>query len=324
MPKISIIIPVYNVEKYIEKCLNSVLNQTLEDIEIIIVNDGSKDESKKIIENKIKEYPNKIKYYEKENGGLSDARNYGLNYANGDYIAFLDSDDYVSLDCYEQMYNEAIKNNSDMVECDFYWKYPQKEKIDIGYRYKNKKEMLTYGRVVAWNKLYKKSVIEKALKENIKFPKGLRYEDVEFFYKIIPYLNKVNYVDKPLIYYVQRENSISNVQNEKTKEIYYILENVINYYKKKNIYKDYKNELEYICARYILCSSFLRVIKIPDKDIRKKVLQQGLNMLKRLFPNWKKNKILNDLSIEKNKKIYMKTINGITIKIYSLIFRLKR
>ena len=94
MPKVSLIIPVYNVQDYIEKCLDSVVNQTIDDMEIIIVNDGSKDQSKQKIERYLEKYP-KIKYLEKENGGLSDARNYGLKFATGEYVAFLDSDDYV-------------------------------------------------------------------------------------------------------------------------------------------------------------------------------------------------------------------------------------
>ena len=142
MIKVSVIVPVYNVEDYIEKCLNSLVNQTLEDIEIIIVNDGSKDNSENIIKSFLSRYPQKIKYLKKENGGLSDARNYGIPYATGEYIAFLDSDDYVELDTYENMYNLAKKENSDMVECNFIWEYPNKARIDIGTTYNNKHEMI--------------------------------------------------------------------------------------------------------------------------------------------------------------------------------------
>ena len=126
--KVSIIVPVYNVEKYIDKCLDSLVNQTLKDIQIIIVNDGSKDDSIKIIKEYQEKYGNKIKYLEKENGGLSDARNYGIPYAEGEYIAFLDSDDYIEKNAYEEMYNIAKKEEADMVECDFYWEYPNKRK----------------------------------------------------------------------------------------------------------------------------------------------------------------------------------------------------
>ena len=104
MPSVSIIIPVYNVEKYIEKCLESLVNQTLEDIELIIVNDGSTDNSENIILQYKEKYPNKIKYYTKQNGGLSDARNFGMPFATGKYVAFLDSDDYVETNMYELLY----------------------------------------------------------------------------------------------------------------------------------------------------------------------------------------------------------------------------
>ena len=119
MSKISVIVPVYNVQKYIDNCLKSLVTQTIKDIEIIIVNDGSKDNSEKIIE----------KYVEKENGGLSSARNYGLEYATGEYIAFLDSDDYVDCKMYEEMYNLAKKENADMVECDFIWEWKYGKKV---------------------------------------------------------------------------------------------------------------------------------------------------------------------------------------------------
>ena len=316
MPKVSIIVPVYNVEKYIEKCLTSLVNQTLEDIEIIVVNDGSKDNSKKIIEEFIQRYQKKIVYLEKENGGLSDARNYGIPYAKGEYIAFLDSDDYVEKDTYKRMYELAKKEKSDMVECDFYWEYPNKTKIDTGEIYHNKKEMLEKVRVVAWNKLIKREILEKS---KIEFPKGYRYEDVEFTYKLIPYLEKVSFLKEPCIHYIQRENSISNLQNARTKEIFDVLEHVINYYKDKNIYDEYEQQLEYIYARYLLCSSLLRIVKIKDKETRNNLLDVTWKKLNAKFPNWKENKILKKNNNVKN--LYMKTVNKVTYKIYSKIFR---
>ena len=132
MIKVSIIVPAYNVEQYIEKCLQSLVNQTLEEIEIIVVNDGSTDKTKQKIQQFIDKYPQKMKCYDKPNGGLSDARNYGLPYAQGKYIGFIDSDDYVELNMFEEMYKKAEEEKSDMVECDFIWEYPNKQKIDIG------------------------------------------------------------------------------------------------------------------------------------------------------------------------------------------------
>ncbi|MCI8760793.1 MAG: glycosyltransferase [Clostridia bacterium] len=316
MPKVSVIVPVYNVEPYLEKCIDTLVNQTINDIEIILVNDGSTDHSKKIIEEKVKQFPNKIVYLEKENGGLSDARNYGMPYAKGEYVAFLDSDDYVEKDMYEKMYQLAKKENSDMVECDFYWEYSNKQKEDRGEPYQGKKEMLEKIRVVAWNKLIKREILEES---NVKFPKGYRYEDVEFTYLLIPFLEKVSFLKRPCIHYIQREGSISNLQNERTKEIFDVLEHVIKAYQKKGIYETYQMQLEYVYVRYAFCSSFLRMVKIPDKIVREKLLKETWEQVNQKFPNWKNNEILKKHKNAKN--LYMKTLNKVTYKIYSQIFR---
>ena len=317
MPKVSVIVPIYNVEKYLEKCINSLLSQTLEDIQIILVNDGSKDNSGNIAKEYEKNNKNRIIYVEKENGGLSDARNYGLKYATGDFIAFLDSDDYIEKNAYEEMYNKAIEENADYVECDFIWEFPNKIRVDKQYPYKNKKEMLSFVRVVAWNKLIKRQLI---IDNNLEFPKGLRYEDIEFTYKLIPFVNKFVYVDKPFIHYVQREGSIANVQNERTAEIFTVLDNVIEFYKKNNIYEKYRDELEYNYARYLLCSSLKRMCKIKDKTIREKLLTESWKRLNSNFPNWKENVILKTVNTGKNK--YMRTVNKSTYKIYSKILEI--
>lgn len=315
MSKVSVIVPVYNVEKYLVRCMESLIKQTLEDIEIILVDDGSTDGSTEIMKNYEEKYPQLIKYLRKENGGLSDARNYGIRYAKGEYVAFLDSDDYVELTTYELMYKKAIETDSDMIECDFIWEYPNKSKIDIGYRYKNKNEMIEYGRVVAWNKLIKRKIIEKA---GILYPVGLRYEDIEFFYKMIPYYNKVSFVEQPLIHYVQRNESISNSQNERTGEIFEVLDNVIEYYREENLYEEYRSELEYTYSRILLCSSLFRVAKITNKNVRNKLFNRTWIKLYEIFPEWKKNNILRSNKSKKN--LYMRTVNKFTYRLYCFIF----
>lgn len=317
MIKVSIIVPVYNVEGYIEKCLDSLVNQTLQEIEIIIVNDGSKDNSKRIIEKFIKLYPQKIIYIEKKNGGLSDARNYGIPYAKGEYIAFLDSDDYVNIDMYEKMYEKAKQENSDMVQCNFYWEYPNKCKFGKMEICNNKKEILEKGRVEAWNKLIKKEILEKA---NIEFPKGYYYEDVEFTYKLVPFLNKVSYLEEPYVHYVQREGSIANVQNERTKEIFDVLDHVIQYYKENEYYEEYQEELEYVYIRYAFCRSLLRMIKIQEEEVRDKLLKLTWDKVNTTFPNWKKNAILKRRRDLKN--LYLKTMNHTIYKMYCAIFEI--
>lgn len=320
MPKVSVIVPFYNVEEYIEKCIKSLVNQTLNDIEIILVNDGSQDNSINIAKKYAAEYPSKIIYLEKENGGLGDARNYGIPFANGKYIAFVDSDDYVEKDMYEEMIKKAETEDSDMVECDFWWEYSEKNiKIDIGSIYEGKHEALVNARVVAWNKLIKKEIV---VKNEIQFPKRYKYEDIEFFYKLNPYLNKISFVKKPFIHYIQRNNSLSNSQNERTKEIFFVLDNVLKYYKEINLYDEYKNELEYIYTRYLLCSSFLRIVKIRDKQTKDKLLIETWDKLNKEFPNWKQNEILKKDKTAKN--LYIRSVNKVTYKIYSQIFRIKK
>lgn len=317
MPKVSVIVPFYNVEKYIEKCLSSLINQTLEEIEIILVNDGSQDDSEKIVKQFQEKYPNKVKYYEKPNGGLGDARNFGINYATGEYIAFLDSDDYIEPTMYEEMYEKAKQENADMVECDFWWEYPDKKREDIGTTYSNQKEMLYKARVVAWNKLIKTEIYKNH--QEARFSVGLRYEDVEGFYKILPYINKTASVRKCFIHYIQRQGSISNTQNKRNEEIFTVLDNVITYYKENGLYDEFQKELEYIYARYLLCSSFLRIVKIKDKTIKKELLNKTWNNLNTKFPNWKQNKILNENKNMKN--LYIKSVNKTTFNIYSKIFK---
>ena len=315
MPKVSIIVPVYNTEKYLEKCLNSLVNQSLENIEIIVVNDGSTDNSELIINKFKQDYPNKIIYLKKENGGLSDARNFAIPYVSSEYVGFVDSDDYVELDMFEKLYNLAIEKKLDLVECNFNWEYPNRIKIDQRINYLEKKDFFLFGRVMACNKLFKASIIKE---NNIIFPKSLNYEDIEFFYTLIPYINNYSLINDSLYHYIQRDNSIINNQNEKTADIFIILNNIINFYKKNNLFDIYKNELEYLFIRFLLGSSFLRIVKIKNKKLRKELLNKSINELYLIFPNWKNNKLL---KIKSKKNMYYKTVNKFTFKIYSFIFK---
>ena len=314
MINVSIIVPVYNTEKYLKKCLDSLVNQTIKNIEILIVNDGATDNSQKIINEYTEKY-SVIKCLNKKNGGLSDARNYAIPYVSGEYIGFVDSDDYVDLNMYEKMYNLAKEKNLDIVECNFIWEYPNKTKNDTGKKYFNENDYFVYGRVMACNKIIKSSIVKN---NNIKFPIGLRYEDIEFFYKLIPYIKNYDLIENYFYHYMQRENSIVNNQNIKTGDIFLILNNLINYYKENKIYEKYIINIEYLYIRFLLGSSFLRITKIKDKKIRKKLLNNSINELYNKFPKWKKNKLL---KINTKKNIYYRTINKFTFKIYSLIFK---
>ena len=189
--KIQVIVPLYNMENYISQTMDSLLVQTFSDFEVLCINDGSTDASLSILENYAKK-DKRIKIYSKENGGIADARNFGLSKVTAPYFAFLDSDDTVELDMLEKLYQKAIESDADVVTCDFFWTYPNREVIQKDGPYQSKEELLISMFATLWNKLYRTDWVKSL---NIAFPTGYRYEDASFLYKMIPYLNKWAYVE---------------------------------------------------------------------------------------------------------------------------------
>lgn len=207
---ISIIVPVYKVEKYLDKCIESIISQTYPNLEIILVDDGSPDKCGEICDF-WKSKDNRIKVIHKENGGLSDARNAGIDMAEGDYLAFVDSDDWIENTMYEEMLNEAIKNEADLVMC-CVEKVSQSGVIkqDIGHnrcysRQKALYELVKDDKVnnFAVNKLYRRCLFNE-----LRFPKGRIFEDVLFTYKIFERVNRVVHINKNFYHYLRHENSI--------------------------------------------------------------------------------------------------------------------
>lgn len=292
MKKVSIIIPVYNTEKYLKKCLNSVVKQTYKNIEIIIVNDGSPDNSQRIIDEFKQKYPKLIKSFIKKNGGLSDARNYGLKYATGDYIAFLDSDDYVETNCYEKLINKAIKGDFDLVVCDF--KRILKNKTKLGYSnidcdiYKEENIKGVFKNIypVAWNKLYKKCTLE-----NIKFKKGIWFEDVEFLYRLLPKVKSIGVVKEPLINYVERDGAITKTFDER---LYHYIDNwngLLEFYKSNNLFEKYKEEFEYCYVRYLYATFIKQATNYSDYKEYLKAVDIAIKNVQMNFPQYKKNRL---------------------------------
>ncbi|MED3939488.1 glycosyltransferase family 2 protein [Priestia megaterium] len=213
MPAISIIVPVYNVEEYLEKCIDSILKQTFKDFELILVNDGSTDNCGEICDKYVGK-DNRVRVIHKKNGGLSDARNSGIEAAKGHYIGFVDSDDWIEPNMYEILYTLCVENGADISTCSInIWDKENKRKcwgasnttkifdsrIAIKYMYDDKLSGFT-----AWNKLYNKNVFK-----NIRFPKGRIYEDAAIMYKIYDNSNQIIFIDNPLYNYIYRRSSIT-------------------------------------------------------------------------------------------------------------------
>ena len=240
MVKISIIVPVYNVEKYLEKCISSLLNQTLMDIEIICVNDGSIDKSGEILD-KLKMKDSRLVVFHKDNEGLSVARNLGVSLAKGEYIGFVDSDDWVDLDYFEKLYNAAKNHNCDVACAGF--KRCKKFRSSVRKCFKSEKVYTDINEKVevdclpdhnyVWNKIYNR---EEWLKHGIEFEKGRYFEDLALTVKILYLMGKM--VTVPDTYYNYRitPNSIVATVSPKHKEDYnWARSQMLNFVKEKNI-----------------------------------------------------------------------------------------
>ena len=233
--KISVIIPVYGVEKYIRQCLESVINQTYKNLEIIVVNDGTRDNSMKIVEEYLSD--KRIKIINKENGGLSSARNLGLKNATGDYISFVDSDDWIELFLYEKLVENL--NNEDIVIFNFYeFNDLTKEKVLSKI---NVREITNFNRgkffykktyYACWNKLYKKKYLEKI---RVKFIEGIIYEDVFWGMQTLYQTNKVKFLN--ILGYYYREKRAGSIMNTLNRE----LDNISNLEIVRNIENFLKN-----------------------------------------------------------------------------------
>ena len=317
--KVSVIVPVYNVEKYIDRCLNSLVNQTLKDIEVIVVNDGSPDNSQDIIDRYVKKYPKKIKSYIKENGGQGSARNFGLTVASGEYIGYVDSDDYVELDMYEKLYNKATRNDLDIVICGSYNAYENgNREVELDREiFKDKKKNAFFGRMAVWNKIYKRELL---IDSNVSFRSKLWYEDLDFTVQILSRAKKIGYVNKPFYNYLIREGSTMNNSNvDRNLEILLAFDEVIN----NNELDKYKSVVEFLAIDHIYISAIVRVIKADvDKGKRIEVINKMIDYMNKNFYDYKKNEYLNVLP--RNRKIVYYMVRYRLYSLIRLMFKIKR
>ena len=251
---ISIIIPVYKVEKYLEKCIESVLKQTYTNLQIILVDDGSPDNCGKICDEYAKR-DSRIDVIHKVNGGLSEARNVGISKAKGRYIGFVDSDDYIKENMYEILLNLIKKYDADVSICNLYDVIDESEYIrnkENGIREYSRldilKEVLLDKNIqsYAWNKLYKKELFDE-----IKYPIGKKYEDIGTTFYVFEKCNKIVVTSEPEYYYLKRSDSLVNNVTESTVLDYteIIIQRYL--YTKENI-KELKKYNNYYLAKTLI------------------------------------------------------------------------
>lgn len=325
-PIISVIVPIYNVEPYLAACLQSLAQQVQEGIEYLLIDDGSTDASGSQAKQFAQEHE-AFTYYQKPNGGLSDARNFGLKRAQGEYVAFMDSDDWVAPDYYALLLQAAEETQADLVCTDITYVYPNHEAIVKGADFTGSisQQLPDYPKYLlstfpmAQNKLFRKSVLDKL---QLQFPVGLLYEDVAFFYRLYPYLQKITYVPTTGFYYRQRESSIMQEFSERIMEIEDVMLGIREWYKKRNLLKQYEAEIEYSFARHLLFASYGRLMKSPDYQYVHYATKKHWDLVNKYYPRWRKNKYWQDETLfrVKSQKILYKGLTPLTYRL--LVFAL--
>ena len=272
--KLSIVAAVYNLEKYLPRCLDALVNQTMQDIEILCVDDGSTDSAPQIIEEYQKKYPEKIKVFHKENGGEFTTRNYGLERAQGEYVTFVDTDDYVELTWAEKLYNAAKENDADLAVCGF-------ERIDLATNKVVATNMTNFGNTVKevnpkddyllfinpapWNKVYKREKIK-----DLRFLPFRGFNDTMFLASCYTRIEKIAFIPDVLYhYYLRYDSQIHTVNEQDVNNLKKYLLEVKDLYIKSNKYEEMKYILDTFAFLHLGTSVMYRVSYDKSVDMKK-------------------------------------------------------
>ncbi|MFA1820245.1 glycosyltransferase [Virgibacillus oceani] len=319
-PDISIIVPVYNSSPYISKCIDSILAQTFRKFELILVNDGSADQSGHICE-QYAQQDGRIKIVHKENGGVSSARNAGINIASGEFITFVDADDWIYKDMYSKLYNLCKETNSDISICSIYREINGKV-IDTKREALIKemdnteamKQLFTgkYFRFAVWAKLYKKCCFK-----NIRYPEDRRLDDLPTTYKIFSNANKVVYTTYAGYIYLLRENSIlTSPYNEKKLDIFLGWDEIIAFMNKN--YPNLSNEYISCFVYYSMDHVYSILNQVEDPVERDKYILYIQLYIRKYYKE-----ILKTSRLSLKYK-YLITLLNYNVKLLYLNFKLKR
>ena len=294
--KLSIVAAVYNLEKYLPRCLDALVNQTLQDIEILCVDDGSTDSAPQIIEEYAKMYPDKIKTFHKQNGGEFTTRNYGLQRAKGEYVTFVDTDDYVEPNWAEKLYTAAKENDADLAVCGF-------ERIDLETNKVVATNMTNFGNTVKeinpkddfilfinpapWNKIYKRDKIK-----DLEFLPFRGFNDTMFLASFYTRMKKIAFVPDVLYhYYLRYDSQIHTVNKQDVNNLKKYLLEVKQLYIKSGKYDEMKYLLDTFAFLHLGTSVMYRVSY--DKTVNiKQMLKETIKYLDENFENWRKSPFL--------------------------------
>lgn len=311
MVDISIIVPIYNASKYLKKCLDSLVNQTKKELEFILINDGSTDDSESII----KSYSDtRIKYFKRSNHGIGKTRNFGINKSAGKYIMFLDSDDYLEDNACEELYKKIDKGSLDLIVCDFYRVNGDSKEVEKVTSFKNTSlkdnpNLLLNINLAPWNKIYRSSLIKN---NNIKFIEDLKYEDAPFVALSLLKSKKIGKVDKTLINYTIHEKSETTVRDKRVFDIIKIVDIIRNYFKEYS----WSREVVDTLSIKILVNYNIQGRYIKDKNIRNEFIDSTFSYFKKNIPNYKSNIYFKERNVLKSFIEKNKTVTKIYCNLY--------
>lgn len=282
---ISIIVPVYNSEKYLRKCIDSLVGQTFKDIEIILVNDGSRDSSQKIIDEYAAKYPEMIKAIYQENRGQAAARNHGLEIAEGDYIFFVDSDDYVDVTACEKTYNAAVAKGYDIVCFDYWMENEHNGEKTYCEHFAMKCDDTQTRYIINDTSPCNKLISRKLLLENgLKFLESYIYEDLELVPRLALYTDKIGSLCEPLYFYVIHDGSTMRQKkyNPKLASIYFVMDSLSKSFSDPK----YAQVIEYLYIEHLL---HLAVYRYLDYEEGREDIIKIAGIMRNRFPKWRKN-----------------------------------
>lgn len=306
MTKISVIIPVYNVEKYLRKCIESVLAQNFSDYEILLIDDGSTDLSGQICDEYAEKYAI-VKAIHQKNMGQGGARNTGIENANGDYLLFVDSDDAVKENMLGFLYDTAVSNNSDIVSFGMYYVYEDgrimatRAPISNGIKDIYHKEISHYFSTdsYVWNKFFKTGLF---FKSGVRYPEHMWYEDLSVNQKIALFAEKVTLTDKMFYKYLQRENSTMHIKNtDRNSDMLTVVSDILDFYKKNNAFNEYYDELCFMTVMHmmVLCS-----LRVASDNAHHPLLKKFYNFTYENFPDFKKNNYVKKHLTQRHRVIF--------------------
>lgn len=321
-PKVSVIVPVYNTERYLRRCLRSLVGQTLDDIEIICIDDGSEDDSLRILRGYEKKYPSKIRVLAQEkNRGQAAARNRGLLAASGRYVGFLDSDDFARPEMFRRLYEAAEAAGADYVACGYTDTAETDGKLIVLDRYvasrpaRTQKDLFFGALVSPFLHLYRREVL---LSASVLFTENHIYEDTAFYINLIPYIHTIAEVPEALACRLRRENSTTTtISPERVRHIFPVLDEVVDFYRERGFWEEFHLEVEYMCVRILACSSLRRAAHLGSGRERRAFAAETMAFIESRFPDFRENPYLRD----GGKHLYLRTLSEQSANAYITLNR---